>query len=79
MTVNPTLTDDDIDSLIGLLMRLRGPGVVDPALPPDPDNERYPEGIRDWANDQVAELDEERRRRKRNPNAGTATIILDDE
>lgn len=38
--------------------------MVDPALPVDPDNERYSLGVREWANERMCELADERRRRE---------------
>jgi hypothetical protein len=79
MNYPDTVTSGDLDALVYLMLKLRGPGLVDPALPVDPDVERYPAGLRDWAADRLAELEEERDRRRASSPAGVATIVTDDD
>lgn len=60
------LTDDDLRVLARWLHGIRGPGVVDPELPTDPEaepSESHPAGVRAWAGARLAEVAEEQARR----------------
>lgn len=61
------LTDDELGTLMKWLHGIRGPGVVDPDLPVDPENlptASRPWGVRDWAGARLAEAAAERDRRE---------------
>lgn len=62
------LTNDELRTLGRWLEGIRGPGVVDPELPMDPEaepSEARPTGVRDWANDRLTEVLREHERRLR--------------
>lgn len=70
MTTGPLtdLTDDELRVLGRWLHGIRGPGIVDPDLPVDPDAEptdARPAGVRRWAGDRLADVAAEQARRNR--------------
>lgn len=66
------LTNDELRTLGRWLEGIRGPGVVDPELPMDPEaepSESRPSRVRDWAAARLAETAEEQQRRLRQQRA----------
>lgn len=61
------LTDDELHTLGVWMTGIRGPAVVDPDLPPDPDaetSEARPTRVKDWAANRLAEVVDEQNRRE---------------
>lgn len=58
------IPDRHMTFLVETLLKLRGPGVVDSDLPPDPSNFDFPEAVRDWAHEQICRMADEGARRR---------------